>query len=225
MAASPERRITVNRATRQKWHNRTLNNKFGWLTTPTMDECSARAGGACAPSQRASSKRHEVSSSAPRRRSLSSAADARGARRFMPAARGPRSTAATAARRWRARRRSRPRARSQATAGFAFTPDHRRWGEFHAQLSRHAAAGLERDAAASATSRSCWSRAATGRGAAARCRSRRSSPRCATRRECGSRRAIIAGRALHRPLSARRRADRDRCRRCALRVACAGKMR
>ena len=24
----------------------------------------------------------------------------------------------------------------QATAGFAFTPDHRRWGEFHAQLSR-----------------------------------------------------------------------------------------
>jgi hypothetical protein len=24
----------------------------------------------------------------------------------------------------------------QATAGFAFTPDHRRWGEFHARLSR-----------------------------------------------------------------------------------------
>jgi len=24
----------------------------------------------------------------------------------------------------------------QATAGFAFTPDHRRWGEFHTQLSR-----------------------------------------------------------------------------------------
>jgi hypothetical protein len=24
----------------------------------------------------------------------------------------------------------------QATAGFAFTPDHRRWGEFHVQLSR-----------------------------------------------------------------------------------------
>jgi hypothetical protein len=24
----------------------------------------------------------------------------------------------------------------QPTAGFAFTPDHRRWGEFHAQLSR-----------------------------------------------------------------------------------------
>jgi hypothetical protein len=24
----------------------------------------------------------------------------------------------------------------QATAGFAFTPDHRRWGEFHAHLSR-----------------------------------------------------------------------------------------
>ncbi|MEO8453980.1 MAG: hypothetical protein ABI454_02375 [Sphingomicrobium sp.] len=28
------------------------------------------------------------------------------------------------------------RAKVQATAGFAFTPDHRRWGEFHAQLSR-----------------------------------------------------------------------------------------
>lgn len=26
--------------------------------------------------------------------------------------------------------------RIQAIAGFAFTPDHRRWGEFHAQLSR-----------------------------------------------------------------------------------------
>jgi hypothetical protein len=29
----------------------------------------------------------------------------------------------------------------QATAGFAFTPDHRRWGEFHAQLSRVSRAG------------------------------------------------------------------------------------
>src|SRR4051794_12828869 len=29
----------------------------------------------------------------------------------------------------------------QATAGFAFTPDHRRWGEFHAQLSRVARPG------------------------------------------------------------------------------------
>jgi hypothetical protein len=29
-----------------------------------------------------------------------------------------------------------PRGKVQATAGFAFTPDHRRWGEFHAQLSR-----------------------------------------------------------------------------------------
>jgi hypothetical protein len=28
------------------------------------------------------------------------------------------------------------RGKVQATAGFAFTPDHRRWGEFHAQLSR-----------------------------------------------------------------------------------------
>src|SRR4051794_36914613 len=29
----------------------------------------------------------------------------------------------------------------QATAGFAFTPDHRRWGEFHAHLSRSPRAG------------------------------------------------------------------------------------
>ena len=29
----------------------------------------------------------------------------------------------------------------QATAGFAFTPDHRRWGEFHAHLSRATRAG------------------------------------------------------------------------------------
>jgi hypothetical protein len=28
------------------------------------------------------------------------------------------------------------RDKPQASAGFAFTPDHRRWGEFHAQLSR-----------------------------------------------------------------------------------------
>jgi hypothetical protein len=29
----------------------------------------------------------------------------------------------------------------QASAGFAFTPDHRRWGEFHARLSRAARPG------------------------------------------------------------------------------------
>jgi hypothetical protein len=29
-----------------------------------------------------------------------------------------------------------PKGRQQASAGFAFTPDHRRWGEFHARLSR-----------------------------------------------------------------------------------------
>jgi hypothetical protein len=29
-----------------------------------------------------------------------------------------------------------PKGKIQASAGFAFTPDHRRWGEFHAQLSR-----------------------------------------------------------------------------------------
>jgi hypothetical protein len=29
-----------------------------------------------------------------------------------------------------------PKGRTQATAGFAFTPDRRRWGEFHAHLSR-----------------------------------------------------------------------------------------
>lgn len=29
-----------------------------------------------------------------------------------------------------------PKGRTQATAGFAFTSDRRRWGEFHAQLSR-----------------------------------------------------------------------------------------
>ena len=74
----------------------------------------------------------------------------------------------------------------------AFTPDHRRWGEFHARLSRVPRAGSS-VMLTSATSRSCWSRAAAGRGAAARCRSRRSSPRCATRRRCGSRRATAPG--------------------------------
>ena len=34
-----------------------------------------------------------------------------------------------------------PKGRTQASAGFAFTPDHRRWGEFHAQLSRAPRAG------------------------------------------------------------------------------------
>jgi len=34
-----------------------------------------------------------------------------------------------------------PRGRVQATAGFAFSPDHRRWGEFHAHLSRVPRAG------------------------------------------------------------------------------------
>jgi hypothetical protein len=29
-----------------------------------------------------------------------------------------------------------PKGKTQATAGFAFTPDRRRWGEFHAKLSR-----------------------------------------------------------------------------------------
>lgn len=29
-----------------------------------------------------------------------------------------------------------PKGKVQASAGFAFTPDHRRWGEFHAHLSR-----------------------------------------------------------------------------------------
>ena len=29
-----------------------------------------------------------------------------------------------------------PRGQVQPSAGFAFTPDHRRWGEFHARLSR-----------------------------------------------------------------------------------------
>lgn len=29
-----------------------------------------------------------------------------------------------------------PRDKIQAVAGFSFTPDHRRWGEFHARLSR-----------------------------------------------------------------------------------------
>lgn len=34
-----------------------------------------------------------------------------------------------------------PRGKVQAVAGFSFTPDHRRWGEFHARLSRIARPG------------------------------------------------------------------------------------
>jgi hypothetical protein len=32
--------------------------------------------------------------------------------------------------------RAAPKGQQPPSAGFAFTPDHRRWGEFHAQLSR-----------------------------------------------------------------------------------------
>ena len=34
-----------------------------------------------------------------------------------------------------------PKGKAQATAGFAFTPDHRRWGELNARLSRMPRAG------------------------------------------------------------------------------------
>ena len=34
-----------------------------------------------------------------------------------------------------------PKDQPKPNAGFAFTPDHRRWGEFHAQLSRPARPG------------------------------------------------------------------------------------
>jgi len=34
-----------------------------------------------------------------------------------------------------------PKGHTQATAGFAFTPDRKRWGEFHAHLSRAPRAG------------------------------------------------------------------------------------
>ena len=34
-----------------------------------------------------------------------------------------------------------PKGKVQASAGVAFTPDHRRWGEFHAQLSRVSRSG------------------------------------------------------------------------------------
>ncbi len=34
-----------------------------------------------------------------------------------------------------------PPGKAQAVAGFTFTPDHRRWGEFHARLSRAPRAG------------------------------------------------------------------------------------
>jgi hypothetical protein len=34
-----------------------------------------------------------------------------------------------------------PKGKVQASAGFAFTPDHRRWGEFHSRLSRVSRAG------------------------------------------------------------------------------------
>ena len=37
--------------------------------------------------------------------------------------------------------RLRPQGKVQALAGFSFTPDHRRWGEFHARLSRVPRAG------------------------------------------------------------------------------------
>ena len=58
-----------------------------------------------------------------------------------------------------------------------------------------AARRLERDADRSATSRSCWSRAAAGRGAGARRRSRRSSPPCAVGGGDAGRGARLARRA------------------------------
>ena len=105
----------------------------------------------------------------------------------------------------------------QANAGFAFTPDHRRWGEFHARLSRVPRPGSSVMLDDRRRSRSCWWRAATGRGAAARCRSRRSSPRRATATAMRVEARDGARAAVHRSLCARRRADRDRCRGRALR--------
>ena len=59
----------------------------------------------------------------------------RAARSSLPAAPGQRSIAASV-RGAGALGEIAPKGKVQATAGFAFTPDHRRWGEFHAQLSR-----------------------------------------------------------------------------------------
>ena len=88
-----------------------------------------------------------------------------------------------------------PPGKVQATAGFAFTPDRRRWGEFHARLSRAPRAGSSVMLDIGGQPFLLAARG-DGRGAADRRRSRRSSPPLAMPRRCGSRRVTPAAGAL-----------------------------
>ena len=127
------------------------------------------------------------------------------------------------ARRCRGRCGSPPRARSRPRAGFAFTPDHRRWGEFHAQLSRVPRAGssvmLEiGDQPFLLVARGDW---AWSRGPAAGAGDHRRAARCA--RRCGSKRATAPGAGSPIPICSTARRPRSTPRRRAARFAALAK--
>ena len=149
---------------------------------------------------------------------LAAPAAARAARSSMPAARGRRSTAARCARRCRAPQKVMPKDKVQPIAGISFTADRRRWGEFHARLSRmprgDATVMLQiggQPYLLVARGGWAWSRGP------AQAQAIIDALRNATEHE--HRQPRRGGRALHRPLSARRRADRDRRRSRALRAS------
>ena len=124
--------------------------------------------------------------------------------------RGRRSTAAPPARRCRARSRIAAKGKVQAIAGFAFTPDRRRWGEFHAQLSRMPRPGSSAMLNIGGqpfllVARGGW---AWSRGPAAGAGDHRRRSRSSGDADRGPRRRRAP---LRRHLCARRRADRDRC--------------
>ena len=111
-----------------------------------------------------------------------------------------------------------PKDKVQAEAGVSFTPDHRRWGEFHVRLSRmprgDATVMLNIGDQPFLLARAvdwAWSRGpAQAQAIIAALRLRRDDER---------RKPRSGGRALLRSLSARRRTDRDRCRGGALRAS------
>ena len=105
----------------------------------------------------------------------------------------------------------------QATAGIAFTPDHRRWGEFHAHLRRMPRAGASVILTISGqpfllVSRGDWAWSRGGMQEQAIIAAARDAQAMTVESRMG-------GAPLHRPLFARRGADRDRCGGCTMRIA------
>jgi hypothetical protein len=88
--------------------------------------------------------------------------------------------------------------RLPARASLSFDAGGPRHGQFAARLSRMPRPGATVMLHYRRPGPSCWSARATWRGAAARSRSRRSSPRCAPMAGCGSRQGVRGGRIVDR---------------------------